>query len=426
MNRPLLLLTCALAPLAACAPGYMPGGGPYDGGPYDDRYDERYDDRYERGGAPLRARLFDDATGLSVQLNHTAHVAIFEIVPGRGVGLMYPSSYGDRPYVQAGYNRMYTGSVRPYTWYYHDDPVAYRQDGPRYYLLVASRRPLYIDRYRNAPGQLRRDLGLHRFATFNSGPLMDELVSAVLPPQPDGDWDTDLLTLWPREVRNRGYNRWYGDDRLVTVRCRDGTFVTTYLYDVSRVCALRGNGTPPPRNPETPRDSVRIPTRRRPEPSTPQQTDGEKSNRPPGRARIETWINREEGENGTGGNPRVEPRRPEPSSSEERPEPRRREQPRAEPRVEPRVENQPAPRAEPREEPRPAPRVERPESRPQPRVERQPEHRSESRPEPRPEPRSEPRPEPRPEPRVERQPERRAEPRVERPAPPAESRRRDP
>lgn len=42
-------------------------------------------------GTPLRARIVDVTGRLLVSTNRPAHVAVFEIVPGRGVGLLYPA-----------------------------------------------------------------------------------------------------------------------------------------------------------------------------------------------------------------------------------------------------------------------------------------------------------------------------------------------
>lgn len=393
MKRPLFALALLLAPLSACGPWYYPppDSGPYGG--YED-YDDggRYDSR-----SPMRARLFHGAGGLRMHVNRPAHVAVFEVIPGRGVGLLYPSAYGDHSYVRAGYSNVLADRYRPYSWYLVDNPWEYSDRGPRYYLLVASRRPLYVDRYRDEPGALRRDLGVLRYASGNPSRLMEDMVDAVLPAQRDEDWDTDLVTIWPQEQRYAWQD--YGD-RWVYVRCGNGVRYRVRWEDSYRACPVRGGrDAPPPRDTTRtpPRDTVRIPGRQRPEPRPP--VVGETDRARPGPARVEHWL--PQGQETTPEAPRVVPRRRDPEPRVEEP---REEQPRPQPRrFEPRVEE---PR---REEPRQVePQAPAPVRQEPPRVERVETPRVES---PRIE-RSEP-------PRVERVETPRVEtPRIERSEPP--------
>lgn len=286
MTRRLASLALTLAALTACARGPaspvyrppanpgppvhgVPGSGdmPAAGGAWSRSDAPSEHDGYDEYDAPLRVRLVDGAGGLGVQLNRPAHVALFEVVPGRGMGLVYPAHGSDRSFVSAGYSRVQHSRLRPYTWYY--DGAGFSPMGPRYYLLVASRRPLWIERFQDDPGALRGWFGLRSFAARNPYPAMDELVDLVVPPQDDADWDTDLLTVWPHDGR-LGFD----EHRLVRVVCQDGSVVTT-TWDSAHLACRRFRHQParpsvPPQRPDTldaqPSDSVRVPTRRRPEP----------------------------------------------------------------------------------------------------------------------------------------------------------------
>lgn len=451
MKRRLALLPLLLAALPACARGLAPPADAPDvhqapsvhRGPSGHGGSSVHDESsvYDEWSVPLRARLVEGLSGLGIQVNRPAHVALFEVVPGRGMGLMYPAYGSERSYVSSGFFRVPRNHLRPYTWHYASD-ARLSPFGPRYYLLVASRAPLRIERFQDDPGALRQWFGLRRFAALSAHRAMDELVEMVVPMQADEDWDTDLLTVWPDDTPFR-----YDDDRLVRVVCDNGYVVTTTWEMAHAACPRPKNAPPaqpvPPQRPDTtqapPSDSVQVPTRRRPEPrSTDDTEDGVADGRvapPRGPAQVERWrptgdadsegrprrphVRSAEGEDSTG-TPvarRVPPageRDAEPQGREregdvvgsqpERPRVRpgavgrgdgepRPESPRTAPRREaPRVE--PPRREPPREAPRPEP------SRPvAPRPEPQPER---ARPEPaRPEPaRPEPtRPEPsRPEP----------------------------
>jgi hypothetical protein len=415
-----------LAAVAAC--GTYAGGGYYSPQP-----DEVYDP-YE----PLDARIFNDFGRLSVRLNQPAHVAVFEILPGHGVGLVYPAYENEPRVLRSGFSRLILNPDRRYDWYYADYSGGYRRfdDGPRFYFLIASREPLRIGRFQREPGALRKVLGLSRFASIDENRVMADLMTAVVPEQPDEGWITDLLVVWPdRGGYTPGYDYYdYYRDYLVQVYCSDGSIDVVPVELAGYACRHTGGRRPPPAPPSDstgggqPGDSVRVPGRRRPEPPTrPAVTDStptggvSRPDAPGGRPRVpRNPLAPAGGEGGEreGGDTegRVAPPRTRPEAApriEERPAPIERQTEGA--RVEPR-------RAEPRSEPRAEPRREEPRAEP-----RRAEPRNEpARPEPsradppRAEPRSEPRPAPSPPPapRNDPPPAPRNDPPPARPAPP--------
>ncbi|HEV2148657.1 MAG TPA: hypothetical protein VGR37_14735, partial [Longimicrobiaceae bacterium] len=291
-------------------------------------------------GRPLRARIVDVSGRLLVDVSRPAHVAIFEIVPGQGVGLLYPAYSGERNYLYGGMNSVFVSRSRQYYSYFSPSPYTSRE--PRYLYMVASDAPLRLSGLMDAPGALRRHMGLASFASMNPYSLMDDLASLVLPYGARGDWTDDVYVIWP----NRSYDTGnYRAEQWVRVRCDDGRVVEGPAYYVLGACAQAPNAPPLRKDPEQPRDSsaVRPPTRTRPEP---------------------------EGKTGDDTGARVRPPTVEPVA-----EPERRELPQRE-RIERRTgdrqrfrEDDASPRVERREERETESRPEPRESRPEPRSE---------------------------------------------------------
>ncbi|HEX2095123.1 MAG TPA: hypothetical protein VHG28_22175 [Longimicrobiaceae bacterium] len=399
-----------IALLAACAvqPAYR-AEGPY---PSDSPY-----------GAPLRARILSVDGRLRVSTSRPAHTAIFEIVPGQGVGLLYPAYRWEDNYLSGGVNALWISQTRPYYPYFQSAPSTFSRRGvPRYLYMIASDAPLRLSRFIESPGLLRRSLGIAQFASVNPYSILDQLAGLVLPFDEPGEWTDDLFVIWPEQY----YDTRYPAAQWLRVQCPDGRIVSGPAYYVLAACDATRN-VPPlrtnPREPGQPGDTTQVqePTRKRPEPRgtepgssteggtriaprapiievVPEPTERirptPEERRGPAERRSAEWARISERNEGAprGAESRDDPRvesRPETHEEpriEARPEPRvePRQEPRAEPRQEPRFEPRPEPRIEPRPEPRETPRVESP---PGPRVESSP--RVEA---PRPEPPAPPQP----------------------------------
>jgi hypothetical protein len=439
MRRRLYALALCLLPLSACSlPYYDPGTG---GG----RYGPMPEDAADYLDAPLHARIYEDGSGLRVQLNRPAYVAIFEVAPGLGASLVYPEFQSERSYLNEGTNRVWLSRRTRGSMYYGYDVGNYATRQPRHFLLIASREPLRLRDIQERPSELRRQLGYTTFTSMNARTVMNQIADMVLPAVNDEEWDSDVLTLWPQS-----YTRLASvDDDRMTVRCPDGRVVTTYTSWLQYACYQRGRRygegrgggqvqPPPSRDTTSAGDSsrIRVPGRRRPEPAggdtlaavriptriaadpsagdDPRNADEPRHTRPGGvePAADPDFRPREQ--------PRLEPRHvvARPAGEGRRSEPRADEPRRAEPAAGAPADAQPGRRArEPREV---APRQ---NGEPYvPREEPRSEPRQETRSEPRAEPRSEPRQEPRAEPRSEPRQESRPEPRHESPPPPAPAR----
>lgn len=421
MRRLASLLVPVLA-LSACVRPYY--GPEPDGDGY--RYSSDSDRWYDAADVPMAARIEQTGIGLGIRLNRPAYVAMFEILPGQGVGLYYPSYQPERAFFPTGFTTLPTHGARRFDSYFTGMPSVYRRDEPRFYFLVASKRPLRsITRFQRSEGSLRSVLGVTAYTSINYRRVMDDLVQAVIPPQSDDDWTTDVLAIWPRAdygyyAENAGYTRVY---------CRDGR-VEVLPIELARWGCMRDQrpvivreprvvNEPPPSSPDT--VTVRPPGRRRPQPAdgagegvtdggrqaVPERRPGNPRTADPAAPRVrptggETEVAPPADEGGDTRAPRAEPReRPRPESPA--PEPRQPREPSSRPRSE-----IPAPTRTPEAGARTEPRVETPRPTPTPR--------SES-------PRSEPRSEaPRPAPVRNDPPPARSEPapapsRPERPAP---------
>lgn len=350
-----------LAVLSSCAALPEPPAGGFDPAVYE--------------GRPLRARIVNAGGQLLVNTSRPAHVAIFEIVPGRGVGLLYPAFRGENNYLPAGLNSVFLSRSRLYYTYFQPSPG---RSGPRYLYMIASDAPLRLSGLVSAPGALRRDLGMARFAAYSPYGLMEDLADMVLAYGAAGDWTEDVYAVWDNRVYD---TESYAASQWVRVQCADGRIIEGPAYYVYGACDREPrNGVPPLREePGQPDDSTRAkpPTRRRPEPREPVTGDDR------GRQAAPAVQPIPEPEPARRPGVRVRERIEEPRSADETPRERARDRqddhaPRAErpsapadrgseprverrsePRREPRVESRPEPRSEPRAE---TPRAETPRS----------------------------------------------------------------
>lgn len=267
MRRTTAILLLPLAALSACATG---GG---QGIPTTLR------SGFESGGTatnahPLRVRLLDHAGQLSLDLNRPAHTAVFEIIPGQGVAMVYPSA-GQRDFSLAGLTYLNNHLARNHFWRYDNagrTPYSFASSmaGPRHLLVIASDRPLLTTRFRRSTGMLRRVLGTVSYTSLNSNRVVDDLLATVVPPQPDASWDADVITVFPT-----GAPRLPAGE-LHRIRCGDGSVYWAPLELATAICRNPDRVLPPPVRhdsvapPAQPGDSsgVRQPGGRRPLPET--------------------------------------------------------------------------------------------------------------------------------------------------------------
>lgn len=125
--------------------------------------------------------------------NRAAHVAMFEIIPGRGATMVYPFYRGHDVAADAHYANL---TLQPGRMFYHIDPFGHASYQPRYYYAVASAAPLNLERLQTSLGATRRALG-RMFGSYRPYDAIDRLTEIVVPMQADEDWATDLFVDWP-------------------------------------------------------------------------------------------------------------------------------------------------------------------------------------------------------------------------------------
>ena len=221
---------------------------------------------------PLEARLFPPYYGqVALRLSKPAYVALFEVVPGRGVSLLYPQAGAGwqgttEVWVPMRYNPqrwMYTTSAASAAYGYGVAGTSgYEEHGvtagglaaPRYLFLVASERPLAVDQFQGDPTSMRSYLGHVSYASYEPYDVMERLAYAILPFASEESWVADVYVDW-------GYDWGYGAGPAATsafasyqrVRCADGSlgyarYLTGWGFtDAS--CSIAGYVDPVPDGP---------------------------------------------------------------------------------------------------------------------------------------------------------------------------------
>ena len=172
---------------------------------------------------------------LSFVLNRPAYVAAFEVIPGRGMQLLYPAGAADEE-SNAGLN-----VVTEAPFFYADyllPPFVAPAAQPHYIYIVASDAPLNLRTVRE-PAGLVHMFGIERFASATPSYLMAEVTSQVIEPGTSDDaWASDMVMDWSGAGGV--------DLTLATtqIRCRDGSLIIVPLSYGSVLCpgdALRAH-----------------------------------------------------------------------------------------------------------------------------------------------------------------------------------------
>ena len=152
-------------------------------------------------------------------VNREAYVAMFEIVPGRGVTMLYPRTSSQVVASDAHYVDL---AVQPGRGLYHTDPFGLASAQPRYYYAVASAEPLHLSRLLASLSTMRRALG-RIYASYRPYDVIDRLTLWVVPEQADEDWATDLFVAWPMPSRGPAVLAQAYPLRLIT--CANGRVI---------------------------------------------------------------------------------------------------------------------------------------------------------------------------------------------------------
>ena len=178
---------------------------------------------------PHKGKLF-------VQTSRAAYVAIFEIVPERGVELIYPVSSRQRGFMVAG--------LREFpTWWegsrvtYHTGWSTSRAYPGRYIYALASDEPLRIPDAAYRTGYLRDVLGSRVYQSANPYTTMRALAREFVSEVRDEEWAEDMYVLSPSYATEQY--------RVTRVYCRGGTMYEVPSDLADHVwCPAYGRGRP--------------------------------------------------------------------------------------------------------------------------------------------------------------------------------------
>jgi hypothetical protein len=168
--------------------------------------------------APLAARLLSPDYGvLRFSTSRPAYVAVFEVIPGRGSALIYPTAGWQDGRVD-GYTQAHLAGYIPGRDYYSNTYLTrFGQLEPRYLYMIASERPLRLERLQSSPSSLYRQLGYSRFIGSSFSQTAREIARAVVPQYDSEDWVTDYYMIVPdarTPIRSAS---------VVAIRCADGS-----------------------------------------------------------------------------------------------------------------------------------------------------------------------------------------------------------
>jgi len=166
---------------------------------------------------------------LTFSLDRPAYVAAFEVIPGRGVRLLYP--YVPEQAKNPGGMNLVTETPAFYDDYL-GSVLAVPDAAPVYTYIIASDEPLALGTL-TQPAGLRNYFGAERFASFRASSFIDAVTSAVIPADaPDDSWASDMVVDWS--------NAPFGELASATTRiaCSDGRVLIVPAGYGSTMCPV--------------------------------------------------------------------------------------------------------------------------------------------------------------------------------------------
>ena len=166
---------------------------------------------------------------LTFTLNRPAYVAAFEIIPGRGVRLLYP--YAPQADVRPGGMSLVTETPEFYDDYLRSALTA-PFGGATYTYIVASDKPLALGTF-TQPAGLLDYFGDARFASYRASSFIDAVTAAVVPADAeDGSWSWDLVVDWSNDPAGALA------DATTSLRCANGRIIAVPAAYGSALCPL--------------------------------------------------------------------------------------------------------------------------------------------------------------------------------------------
>jgi hypothetical protein len=197
----------------------------------------------------LQARIYAPAGGhLQFAVSRPAYVAIFEVVPGVGMSMLYPASSYDagRRFTSGSHSFLAPSFVFGRDLYSHAG-YGYGRGfsmSPTHLVLVASERPLRVRGMLGMPTVLRNEVGFSTYYSLASAHSIEQLAASVVADPESTDWTYDTYVIWPSAPA--------GIPPAFQVFCADGSVRIVTWGRVPPDCLRR---------PSAPEDSTVVPPR---------------------------------------------------------------------------------------------------------------------------------------------------------------------
>ncbi|MGI8548032.1 MAG: hypothetical protein ACR2M1_11980 [Gemmatimonadaceae bacterium] len=154
--------------------------------------------RVDRAPSPIAVRLLpplaESREPVRYVVSEPAYVAVFVVIPGSGVRLLYPDVDQNR-LQSAGYHfeSLATSHVDNDIYHVVLGPTL---GGPRYLYIVASRYPIDVERFVHRPARLASTIGYRAARSFDADVAIDALLDHVVSLGGADSWDADVYMLW--------------------------------------------------------------------------------------------------------------------------------------------------------------------------------------------------------------------------------------
>jgi hypothetical protein len=138
-------------------------------------------------GAGLNTRLNRTSAGLAVGMSEPGYVAVFDIQPGSGVMMVYPTP--TRP------SRVGSGWTTVANYYRSNSTPLPGNSRMAYAVVVASRDPLDVEQFIENGVRLREVLGREAALGYQRDAVVEAITQVFGAGRSEGTWDFDVITV---------------------------------------------------------------------------------------------------------------------------------------------------------------------------------------------------------------------------------------
>lgn len=200
-------------------------------------------------GDGLEARLNRTSSGLAVGMSEPGYVAAFEIQPGAGVIMVYPTA--TRP------SRVGSGWTTLQNYYRSNAAPLPGNSRMAYAVVVASRDPLDVEEFIENGTRLREILGREAALGYQRDAVVEAITQVFGAGRSEGTWDFDVITVPSyanilSERERESTSRTPRQGSLRQVECTNGQLPEGLRGDYACAPSRPPVRTPPPPAPTPP------------------------------------------------------------------------------------------------------------------------------------------------------------------------------